>query len=269
LLQAVTRPFKSDQYIGGQISLSTQNAGTAGRALPHPAAPKVEKKYPLRRGLVGRLAYGLGMAYARSIITLRAEGLENIPKTAPYVIAANHETYVDGMLIGSYLTREHFKALSCIAAQDLENKHGAFGRVILRVGRAILIDRFGNPVRGLIIAKKKVDEGNIMLVHPEGTRSIDGRLGEMKDGAAYIAMKSKVPLLPVFIDGAYEVFNRYMKWPQGTNPVTRQRREVILTFGKPFNPSDFNNAREMTAALTDWMQARFREKKIPRVFADV
>lgn len=249
--------------------MSNHNAAAAGRALPQPATTRIEKKYPLRRGLVGNLANGLGLAYTRHIITLRAEGLENIPAESPYVIAANHETYVDGMLIGNYLPKEHFKKMSCIAAKDLENKHGIFGRVILRVGRAILVDRFGNPVRGLIIAKKKVDEGNIMLVHPEGTRSVDGRLGEMKDGAAYIAMKSKVPLLPVFIDGAYEVFNRYMKWPQGTDPVTRRRREVILTFGKPFNPADYSNARELTAALTDWMQTRFNEKKIPRVFAGV
>ena len=60
---------------------------------------------------------------------------------------------------------------------------------------AVPIDRFGNPIRGLIIAKRKVDEGNIMLVHPEGTRSMDGHLGEMKNGAAYIAIKSRVPIL--------------------------------------------------------------------------
>ena len=247
--------------------MNVNQTRVAGKTTPQAASRKVERKLPIRRGLVGYISYGLGLAYARQIISLRAEGLENIPDTTPYVIAANHETYVDGMLIGSYLPKSHFKVLSCIAAQDLADRHGILGRVILRVGRAIPIDRFGNPVRGLIIAKKKVDEGNIMLIHPEGTRSIDGRLGEMKDGATYISMKSKVPLLPVFVDGAYEVFNRYMKRPQGRDPITRRRREVILTFGKPFDPSDFGNAREMTVALNDWMQARFREKKIPRVFS--
>jgi 1-acyl-sn-glycerol-3-phosphate acyltransferase len=254
---------------GGQKILSIDNTSVAGRVLPHPATPKIEDKYPMKRGLVGKLAYGIGITVARLSIILRAEGLENIPASIPYVIAANHETYVDGMLIGSYLPKKHFKVLSCIAAQDLGDKHGLLGRLILRVGRAIPIDRFGNPVRGLIIAKKKVDEGNILLVHPEGTRSIDGRLGELKDGAAYIAIKSRVPLLPVFLDGAYEVFSRHMQYPQGHNPLTRQRREVILTFGKPFDPADFGNARELTAALTDWMQARFREKKISRVFRTV
>ncbi len=246
--------------------MSSNHLTAASRPISPHANARIERKYPLRRGLAGHLSYRLGLAWANHIINLRAEGLENIPSEIPYVIAANHETYVDGMLIGSYLPKAHFKAMSCIAASDLESRHGILGRVILRVGRAIPIDRFGNPVRGLIIAKKKVDEGNIMLVHPEGTRSVDGRLGEMKDGAAYIAMKSKVPLLPVFIDGAYEVFNRYMKLPRGFDPVSRSKRDVVLTFGKPLQPADFSNAREMTAAMVDWMQTRFREKKIPRVY---
>lgn len=248
--------------------MNMDQASVSGKNNPQAVSQKIENKLPVRRGLIGHLAYGLGMTYTRLIVNLRAEGLENIPDQAPYVIAANHETYVDGMLIGSYLPKSHFKVLSCIAAKDLADRHGLLGRVILRVGRAIPIDRFGNPVRGLIIAKKKVDEGNIMLIHPEGTRSTDGRLGEMKDGAAYIAMKSKVPMLPVFIDGAYEIFSRHMKTPQGRDPITRRRREVILTFGKPFKPADFSSARDMTAALNNWMQTRFREKKVSRVFSD-
>lgn len=223
-------------------------------------------RYPIRRGLVGNMAFLFGMAYTHLGICLRAEGLANIPAEAPYVIAANHETYVDGMWIGSFLPRNHFRLFSCIAAKDLEDRHGLLGKLIVRVGRAISIDRFGNPVRGLIIARKKVDEGNILLVHPEGTRTEDGRLGEFKDGAAYIAMKSRVPLLPVFIDGGYEVFNRHMKAPQPFNAKEKRKREVILTFGKPLYPGDFKNTKEMTAALAVWMCERFAEKKIPRTF---
>jgi 1-acyl-sn-glycerol-3-phosphate acyltransferase len=243
------------------------NSGlTASRVIARPSVVRRIEKYPIRRGLSGHLFYCFGMSVNRLCIRLRAEGLENIPRQIPYVIAANHETYVDGLWIGSFLPRTHFKALSCIAAKELEDRHGILGRMIVKVGRAISVDRFGNPVRGLIIARKAVDEGNIMLVHPEGTRTHDGRLGEMKDGAAYIAMKSKVPLLPVFIDGGYEVFNRYMKVPQGWNPVTRKQREVILTFGKPLQPAEFRSARDMTYALGHWMQMRFRDKKIPRAF---
>jgi 1-acyl-sn-glycerol-3-phosphate acyltransferase len=247
--------------------LGNINSGsTAGQILTRPATIRRIDKYPIRRGLSGLLLYYFGMTVTRLSIRLHAEGLENIPGVLPYVIAANHETYVDGMWIGSYLPKRHFRSLSCIAAKELEDRHGLIGRMIVKVGRAISIDRFGNPARGLILARKAVDEGNIMLVHPEGTRTRDGHLGEMKDGAAFIAMKSKVPLLPVFLDGGFEVFNRYMKTPQSWNPVTRQKREVILTFGKPLQPTDFESAKEMTLALEAWMHRRFKEKKVPRIY---
>lgn len=222
-------------------------------------------RYPLRRGLIGNMAYWVGMAYTHLNIHLTAQGLENIPTQTPYIIVANHETYVDGMWIGSFLPRNHFRLMTAIAAKDLEERHGLFGKIIVRVGRAISIDRFGNPLRGLIIAVKKVKEGNILLIHPEGTRTSDGQLGTLKDGAAYIAIKSQVPILPVFIDGGFEVFNRHMKAPQPYDLKTGRRRKIILTFGKPMNPSDYENKKDLTEALTAWMQDQFEHKKIPRL----
>ena len=223
-------------------------------------------RYPLRRGLVGHVAYWIGMAYTHINIHLTAEGLENIPVQTPYIIVANHETYVDGMWIGSFLPKHHFRLMTAIAAKDLEERHGLFGKIIVRVGRAISIDRFGNPLRGLIIAVKKVQEGNILLIHPEGTRTSDGQLGSFKEGAAYIAMKSKSLILPVFIDGGYEVFNRHMKAPQPYDLKTRRKRRIILKFGKPLNPADYADKKELNDALSAWMHDQFNHKQIPRVF---
>lgn len=228
----------------------------------------IADRYPLKRGLVGHLGFWLGMTATRLMIKLNVVGKENLPQKTPYVLAANHETYVDGMWIASYLPPRHFHLMSCIAAKDLEDKHGLLGRLIVRVGRAIAVDRYGSPVRGLIIAKNKVAEGNILLVHPEGTRSRDGHLGELKDGAAYIAMKSNVPLVPVFVDGGYEVFNRHMKRPQPRDPVTKKRHRVIIRFGRPLYPDAYKTTKEMTAALNQWMQDSFNNKKIPRKFSD-
>jgi 1-acyl-sn-glycerol-3-phosphate acyltransferase len=222
-------------------------------------------RYPLRRGLIGNIAYLFGIVYTRFCIYLHAKGRHNIPEQTPYIIAANHETYVDGLWISAFLPRSHFRLFSCIAAKDLEDKHGLFGKIIVHVGRAISVDRFGNPVRGLIIACKKVREGNILLVHPEGTRTKDGRLGEFKEGAAYISLKTNVPLLPVFIDGGYEVFNRHMKTPQPFDTKTKRKREVIVVYGKPLNPADFKNAKEMTQALRGWMSEQYEAKRIPRI----
>ncbi len=224
----------------------------------HPVVPaeSEESRYPLSRGVLGQIAYTLGMTVSRLTLKLRARGLENIPQTVPYVIAANHQTYVDGMWIGAYLPKLHFKKMASLTAKDLEDQHGFLGKIIVRVGRGIAVDRFGNPIRGLIIAKKKVEEGNILLVHPEGTRSPDGEIGELKDGAAYIAIKSKVPLLPVFIEGGYEVFSRHMKWPKPIDGKTGHRKKVTIVFGKPLDPHEFKSAKEMTNALISWMESQ-------------
>ena len=231
----------------------------AGKTNPQAAAQKLERKLPMERGIIGHLSYGLGMACARRIVRLRAEGLENI--RCAFVIAANRETYVDGMLIALICPKVTSK-FSCIAAK-IWPAGMEFGPAYPAGRQSHPIDRLGNPVRGLIIAKKKWMRE--YAGPSRSTRSLTAG-SENERGASYISFKSRVPLLPVFIDGAYEVFNRYMKVPRGRDPATGQKREVILTFGKPFDPADYGNAREMTVALNDWMQTRFQEKKIPRIY---
>lgn len=220
-----------------------------------PALHEISKRYPVERGLKGEIGFFLGMLTSRIFIRLRAVGTENIPVRPPYIVAPNHVTYVDGMWAASYLPRKHFEILCCMAAKELEDSHGWLGRLIMKVGRGIAADRFGNPVRALIIAKKQLEEGQILLIHPEGTRSPTGQLGEIKDGACYLSKKAACPIVPVYIDGGYEVFNRHMKLPKPFDWKHFRRKKVTLYFGKPLLPADYAKAREMTDALAHWMQA--------------
>ncbi len=216
--------------------------------------PPVHDKYPVKRGILGNVIFEAAVLASLLFLRFRAEGKENIPKTTPYVIAANHLTYVDGMWIAHFIPRKHFRTLCCLAASDLETSHGLIGRLIMRVGQGIAVDRYGSPVRGLIKAKKEVENGHVMLVHPEGTRSHDGNLAELKDGAAYMAIKANVPLLPVFIEGGYEVFSRHMKKPKTWDHVNHRRKKVTLYFGKPLLPADYGkDAHKLTADITSWM----------------
>ena len=225
--------------------------------------PSNQDDYPVRRGLLGNFLYGVGMLATRLLTRFSCIGKENIPTTTPYVIAANHQTYIDGLWILSALPKDHFPKMACIAGADLFTDHGLLGQIIVRVGRAIPLNRAGSPVRGLIMAKNKVTEGNILLVHPEGTRTHDGKVAELQDGAAYIALKANVPLLPIFIEGGYDIFPRTSKWPR---PFTRKGRRKTLTLhiGKPLYPANYKKAPEMTADLTRWMlehQDRAEDRK--------
>lgn len=227
-----------------QISLKTTPT-----AAPH----SLEHHYPLDRGVRGRVGYAIGMMASRIFIRLRAEGIENIPVKPPYVISPNHVTYVDGMWAAAYLPKGHFDLMCSMVAKELEDSHGWLGRLIVKVGRGIAADRFGNPVRALILAKKQLDKGEILLLHPEGTRSPDGKLGVLKDGAAYLAIKAGCPILPVYISGGYAVFNRHMKYPKTFDWKHFKRKTVTLYYGKPLMPADYPNATAMTEALTKWM----------------
>ncbi len=212
-------------------------------------------KYPIDRGALGWAAYNVSVGISRILVRIRAEGRGNIPASPPYVLSPNHETYFDGMWAASFLPKGHFARLCSLAAQELMSRHGTLGQLMLRVGRGIPVDRLGNPVRALILAKQQLEKGDIVLIHPEGTRSPDGEFGEFKDGAAYLSIKSGAPIVPVYIEGGYRVINRHMRWPDTFDWKRLRRRTITVTFGKPMQPCDYRDPKEMTERLAAWMQA--------------
>ncbi len=192
----------------------------------------------------------VGMGLTRCFTRLRYEGLENLPE-GKYVLAANHVTLVDGLWIRGGLPKKQQKQFAALAGSDITKTFGLFGRIMMSVGNAIPIDRFGNPIRGLITAKKAVDNGSILLVHPEGTRSHDGKLGKILDGVAYVAKKSNAPMVPVYIHGGYAIFSRHYRLPHPFRQKPFGRRHLVIEFGKPLNPADYENVK---AIMHDWQE---------------
>lgn len=214
-----------------------------------------EKHYPAKRGFWDNAAK-VGFLILTSICTnYKCVGRENFPDTNPYVVVANHQCFADGMLVAKYLPRGQFKYMCALVGADLETDYGRLGKIIMRVGRGIPVARYGNPVRGLIMAKKEVEKGNICFVFPEGTRTHDGKLGEMKDGAAYMAIKANTPLVPVYISGAYQIWPRTEKWPHPFKGFLK-RKKLVIYVGEPMYGKDYNNdPHELTAAFSKWMHS--------------
>ena len=213
---------------------------------------------PTRRGVKGNVAKVGFLMLCDILVKMKCVGRENFPKENPYVVAANHQCFADGVLISKYLPKGHFKHMCALVGADLATDYGKLGRLIVQVGRGILVERHGNPVRGLIKAKKEVENGNICFVFPEGTRTHDGKLAEMKDGACYIAIKSKTPLVPVYISGAYQAWPRQSKWPKPFKGFLK-RKEITIYVGEPLHGEDYDNdAHKMTDALSAWMHEQER-----------
>ena len=94
----------------------------------------LDEKYPTKRGFWDVVAKNGFLLLTHILCDMKCIGRENFPKNNPYVVASNHQSYPDGVLIIDYLPKGHFKWMCCLAASDLETNHGKLGRLIMRVG---------------------------------------------------------------------------------------------------------------------------------------
>jgi len=127
---------------------------------------------------------------------VRVEGREKIRPGQPYVMVANHQSLLDILVLFRLFT--HFKWVSkienfsvpCIGWNMSLNRY-----IKLRRGDK---DSVADMIRACV---KSIDAGNSIMMFPEGTRSVDGKLREFKHGAFTIAKQTEAPLLPIVIHG--------------------------------------------------------------------
>jgi 1-acyl-sn-glycerol-3-phosphate acyltransferase len=101
---------------------------------------------------------------------------------------------------------------------------------------AIPIDRDGGGLAGLKETLRRLKAGELVLIFPEGTRTRDGEVAPLKPGFIAVARRSKAPLIPVGLDGAYQAWPRTARLPR----IGR----VAVAIGEPISP-------EQVAALSD------------------
>lgn len=128
--------------------------------------------------------------------------MENIPSKGPFIICANHTSWFDPPLVGCMLPTKN--KVYFMAKEELFNIL-FFGQVIKRMG-AFPVKRDEADRKAIAHALKVLEEGNILALFPEGTRSKNGNIGEPFLGPAMIALKSKKPVLPVAIKWPSRVF---------------------------------------------------------------
>ena len=176
---------------------------------------------------VGRAQLWLARVWARCLLAVSGvqvsgEGRERIDPNASYVIASNHSSYIDTPVILSVIPVQ-FRFL---AKQELF-KIPFLGNHLKTAGH-IPVPR-EDPraaVKTMSLAAENIRTKRVsMLIFPEGGRTDDGALQSFKEGAAYIAIKAGVPLVPVAISGARAVL------PRGSAVV--RSGKVILRIGEP------------------------------------
>lgn len=132
-------------------------------------------------------------------------GEENLPQGCGYLLAPNHLSMHDPPLIGGFFPRLDLYAMSKKEAFDVWILKPILPRI-----NVFPVDRDGNDITAIKTSLKILKRGDGLLIFPEGTRNKreDGKPLEAKPGLALIAIKAKVPIVPVTVDSTYKLFSK-------------------------------------------------------------
>ncbi|MDD3655549.1 MAG: lysophospholipid acyltransferase family protein [Atribacterota bacterium] len=153
---------------------------------------------------------------------LKIEGEDISNYKGPYILAANHVSYLDPFILGIAVK----KPIYFIAKKEVFDIP-ILGFILKRIG-VIPVDRKNiNPasIRKSIALLKK---DQILGIFPEGTRSLDGRLLEFNSGLIKIALQTNVPIIPVGLSGTFEIYPPHAKFP-----ALFKKQYIYIHFGKP------------------------------------
>ena len=204
----------------------------AGRRLPF---------FPRFSGAVLRVAAAL-------LARVKVEGLEHLPDSGPVLVICNHCSNADGMLIMAFVVPAMKRPMGWLGKEEAlrwplfgwgMRQNGVFG-----------VRRGAGDLEAFKMAKAVLDEGRVLTIFPEGTRSPTGQLQEVKEGATVLAVRSGAPILPIAIVGSQRF------WPKG-RLIPRFGRRMTVRVGETFTLSmakGGDRRESMRAATAEMMR---------------
>lgn len=181
---------------------------------------------------------------AHILYKINVKNHHNIPSDSGYIICSNHVSNIDYLWLAINFKREQFLKFSCMAKKELFN-NSFLSKLLIDTCGMLPVERGGINSEVIKCCKKQLDDKWGLLIHPEGTRSSNGKLGELKKGAATIAKESNVPIIPAYIKGAYEVYPKGNKIPKLFNWKKLKRYNIEVIYGEPIYPNSLS-AEEIT-----------------------
>jgi len=172
--------------------------------------------------------YGVGSRLTRWFLVpfgpLRVEGLERVPRSGAFILASNHLSLLDPLIVGSTVGHLTGRVVHFMAKGEVR-RWPLIGWLASQAG--VFFVRRGEGDRAAQrFALQLLADGEPVAIFPEGTRSHDAALGEAKDGAALLAMRAGVTILPVAVRGSERLFPRGATFPR--------RARITVRIGEPF-----------------------------------
>lgn len=192
------------------------------------------------------------VSFCRFWLNLTVSGEHHIPLTGAFILAPVHRSVMDAP-IAAAMTRRRMRFMG----KDSLWKFRFAGAIFSALG-AFPVTRGSADLEALRRCIRVLNSGEPLVLFPEGTRQIGDLLHPLFDGAAYVAIKAKVPIIPVGIGGSQDVMS------SGSFKI--RRRKCAAVVGEPIYPSISDGTRavrsdvqDLTKRLASAMQALFDE----------
>jgi cytidylate kinase len=198
----------------------------------------------------------------RALADTRIEGLENVPKRGPVLLAINHISNLDPFYAGAFVNESiGRRRIHWMGKRELFD-WPVFGWICAH-GGVHPVERGAADVEAFRLATRILELGYVLLVFPEGTRSPTGELQEAKDGLAMLAMRTGAQIVPIGVNNTDAI------WPKGRKlPSPFPRRTVVVRVGKPFRVADVvpvgTDRRTAKTLATTAIMSRIAELLDPR-----
>jgi len=138
---------------------------------------------------------------------LRVTGQEKLPGHGPFILCSNHQSFIDPVILGGLLPWPVFREAFAVGTSEIFGS--GFMRMLARWLRVVVVDPDANLIPAMRAGAFGLSHGRVLVLYPEGERSIDGTPKKFKKGAAILSIHMQVPIIPVAIDGFYDA------WPRG------------------------------------------------------
>jgi long-chain acyl-CoA synthetase len=217
------------------------------RDLP-PASDPILSGLLAKRPIAAPLMHLIIRLIRATLFRIELSGLANLPKSGAYIISPNHQSYLDPFMICPMLPFRIFRNLFFVGA--VEYFETPLTQWFARLANLVPVDPDSNLVPAMQAGAFGLAHGKILVLFPEGERSIDGPVKKFKKGAPILAQHMHVPIVPVAIKGVFEL------WPRGRSFNWRLLRlwsshRVRIAIGEPMMFAENADYNQTATALRD------------------
>ena len=185
--------------------------------------------------------------FSRERFDLKVDGLEKLPRSGPYIISSNHQSYLDPLILAGILPQDLFCRTFAVGTSEIFGE--GLMRRLARSIKVVVVDPDANLIPAMRAGAFGLRNGLVLILYPEGERSIDGTPRIFKKGAAILSIHMQVPIVPVAIEGFYEA------WPR--NKSFQKFAPLRIVIGDPILPPPEAEASE---AVYEKMTVQLKEK---------